>query len=139
LFSEFPLTWANYIDNGLASISGTAANWVIYSPTWSVTNVNPPLFEPVPGYDLLWPELKILDAHISGKNLQSVIFPILADEIELNDFWINENEIRVGGKPFMKGINDLSFKMLTCPNYRSQRFYSGGPRDAAIHEGWILI
>jgi len=26
-----------------------------------------------------------------------------------------ENEIRVGGKPFMKGINDLSFKMLTLP------------------------
>jgi len=78
LVSEFPITWANYIDDGLASISSTAANWVIYSPTWSVTNVNPPLFEPLPGDDLLWPELKTLSAHISANQLQSVIFPILA-------------------------------------------------------------
>ena len=89
LISEFPITWANYIDDGLASISSTAANWVIYSPTWSVTNINPPLFEPLPGHDLLWPELKTMSAHISTNHLQSVIFPILADETELNEFWLN--------------------------------------------------
>lgn len=80
-------SWQNSIDQGLSSISSTGANWVIVTPTWSPTSINPPLFEPLPGQDLLWPDLQELLNSISKNNLQPAIFPIINGSDGLSLFW----------------------------------------------------
>jgi len=80
-------SWQGSIIQGLNSISSTGANWVIVTPTWSPTSVNPPLFEPLPGQDLLWPDLQVLIDSISKNNLQPVIFPMINDSDDLPQFW----------------------------------------------------
>ncbi|MHB8088302.1 MAG: glycoside hydrolase family 113 [Anaerolineaceae bacterium] len=82
-------TWKNTINQGLEAIRGTGANWVIVSPTWSITHIDPPLLEPVAGTDLLWPDLQALTVQLSANQLNPVIFPILADSTLVDQFWIN--------------------------------------------------
>lgn len=89
LTPHLAVSWKNSIQQGLESIQGTGANWVILSPTWSVSHTNPPLLEPIAGTDLLWPDLQQLAAQISSDQLSPVIFPVLSDSIAADQFWIN--------------------------------------------------
>lgn len=89
LINDLPVTWSNSIDQGLKSISSTGANWVVLSPTWSITNTNPPLLEPVTGSDLLWSDLQSAISKISTSQLQPVLFPLISDNIDQNLFWTN--------------------------------------------------
>ncbi len=82
-------SWKNSLNQGLEAIRGTGANWVIVSPTWSITHVNPPLLEPVPGTDLLSPDVQALALQISANQLNPVIFPLLSDSDVADQFWNN--------------------------------------------------
>ncbi|PKO00680.1 MAG: hypothetical protein CVU42_02305 [Chloroflexi bacterium HGW-Chloroflexi-4] len=95
LASELNNSWKNSINQGLEAIRGTGANWVIISPTWSITHVNPPLIEPIPGIDLLSPDLQALTVQLSSNQLNPVIFPVLADSTLTDQFWLNSK--RDGG------------------------------------------
>jgi len=57
------------------SIAATAANWLILDPTWTATWVNPPLLEPVPGTDLLWPDILGSVQKAKQQNLSVALFP----------------------------------------------------------------
>ncbi len=57
------------------SIAATGANWLILDPTWTATWVNPPLLEPVPGNDLLWPDILGSVQKAKQQNLAVAIFP----------------------------------------------------------------
>jgi hypothetical protein len=89
LTPHFPVTWKNSIKQGLEVVSGTGANWVIFSPTWSTTHTNPPLLEPISGTDLLWSDLQTLSVQLSAQQLNPVIFPILSNSTSIDQFWIN--------------------------------------------------
>jgi hypothetical protein len=89
LISDFPASWKTSVDQGLVSAASTGASWVIVSPTWTITSTNPPLFEPLPGTDLLWPDLQLLIANISSNNLQPVLFPRISNSSEIDAFWVN--------------------------------------------------
>jgi hypothetical protein len=82
-------SWKNSLNQGLEAIRGTGANWVIVSPTWSITHVNPPLLEPVPGTDLLLPDVQALALQLSANQLNPVIFPLVSDSVGADQFWIN--------------------------------------------------
>lgn len=89
LIPDFPISWGNSIHQGLEAISSTGANWVIVSPTWSITHTNPPLLEPVAGTDLLWPDLQDLVTQLNNNQISPVIFPVLSDSTTADQFWIN--------------------------------------------------
>jgi len=89
LISDFPVSWKQSVNQGLVSATSTGASWMILSPTWTITSTNPPLLEPVPGVDLLWPDLQSLISNIRNNNLQPVIFPRLSDSSDMNGFWVN--------------------------------------------------
>lgn len=89
LESAFSASWKSPIGQGLQNISSTGANWVILSPTWSVTSTNPPLLEPVIGNDLLWPDLQTIMSAITAENMQPVLFPQLSEGSSTDQFWID--------------------------------------------------
>jgi len=89
LTPHFPVSWKNSIGQGLEAIRGTGANWIIVSPTWSASSTNPPLFEPVPGTDLLWPDLQALMVQLSANQLSPVLFPVMSDSSSIDQFWVN--------------------------------------------------
>ncbi len=87
LSPDFSLSWKSSIDSGLNSIASTAANWVILSPTWSITNIDPPQLEPVAGNDLLWPDLLEMGVRITATGMQPVIFPRVSDRESSEQLW----------------------------------------------------
>ena len=88
LASDLPITWKTSIDQGLTSTNMMGANWTILSPTWSISTTNPPLLEPIPGTDLLWPDLQLLATKVTSSGLQPVLFPQLSNsKTELALFW----------------------------------------------------
>jgi len=87
LTPHFPVSWKNSIGQGLETIKGSGANWVIVSSTWSATHTNPPLLEPVAGTDLLWSDLQTLMAELSANQVNPVIFPVLLDSMSIDQFW----------------------------------------------------
>jgi len=89
LIKNYPPSWKSAIDQGLQSIGSSGANWVIISPTWTYTSTNPPLLEPVPGTDLLWPDLQTLMTKITANNMQPAVFPQLSDATDQVQFWNN--------------------------------------------------
>lgn len=58
-----------------AIVTQAAANTLVFSPTWSFTRINPPVFEAIAGQDALFPDLipAVNQAHAAG--LQAAIFP----------------------------------------------------------------
>jgi hypothetical protein len=63
------------ISSILPELSSLHANWIIYSPTWSVTHIDPPIIEPVPNQDPLWQDLNIIANEANANNLKLAYFP----------------------------------------------------------------
>ncbi|MBA4383678.1 MAG: hypothetical protein C0410_02990 [Anaerolinea sp.] len=89
LTPHFGAAWKNSIAQGLEAIKGSGANWVIVSPTWTATQPNPPVLEPVAGSDLLWSDLQTILPQLIANQVNPVIFPILSDSSSIDQFWIN--------------------------------------------------
>jgi hypothetical protein len=87
LVANFPPSWKSSIDSGLQAVAGIGSNWVIYSPTWTATRINPPLFEQIPGNDLLWPELQSEVSHVSLAGLETVLFPRIVFTDSSSQYW----------------------------------------------------
>ncbi|MCX6054462.1 MAG: hypothetical protein NTZ74_06025 [Chloroflexi bacterium] len=87
LSPDLPVSWNQYIDQGLLTISNTGSNWLIISPTWTATSTNPPLFEPIPGSDLLWDENQNLITRVVLAGLEPVLYPQMSFPSSSNDFW----------------------------------------------------
>ncbi|KAF0112539.1 MAG: hypothetical protein FD147_135 [Chloroflexi bacterium] len=95
LVNDFPPSWQTSVDQGLQAMAGTGGNWVILSPTWSATSINPPLFEPIPGSDLLWTDIQNLITRVTVANLQPVLFPRITFTDSSDKFW--DYAIKDGG------------------------------------------
>ncbi len=88
LATEFPASWQYTLENGLKAAYGFGANWAIISPTWTATKQNPPMFEPIAGRDLLWPDLQNILTRVSQANLQPVLFPRMRFTETSDTFWL---------------------------------------------------
>jgi hypothetical protein len=81
----FDPKWQAYLGGAINNIINLGANWVILSPTWSITNFNQPMIQPVAGNDPLWQDMVQMTgwAHESGLNY--AFFPRL-DGLPLTSF-----------------------------------------------------
>jgi len=71
-----PSTWEYSIQKGLAETKDLAANWLIYSPTWSVSNTNFPQIDENPtGFS--WADEQKLINYVKSSNLDPVLYPQL--------------------------------------------------------------
>lgn len=58
-----------------SSISAMGANWAVLQPTWTATSINPPYLDPIPGKDLLWPDLLTQVETVRKAGLSVALFP----------------------------------------------------------------
>lgn len=78
--------WQPYVENGMANIKDSAANTVVLTPSWTYSQQNPPLLEPLAGFDPLWADTLHSAVQARRLGMELVIFPILRDKSD-QDVW----------------------------------------------------
>ena len=80
-------SWGPLLTNAINGVQSLDANWLVLLPTWTFTNENPPILEPLPSQDMLWPELasSITSAH--DGNLNVALFPTPHFPIQVDQWW----------------------------------------------------
>jgi hypothetical protein len=68
-------SWLQRMPAAASDVKDMNASWVILTPTWTFTRSQPPMIEPVPGRDPLWPELVSSVHAAQHEGLQVAIFP----------------------------------------------------------------
>lgn len=82
-------SWGPLLSQAINKVKSLAVNWLILSPTWTFTNNTPPILEPLPSQDMLWPDL-INSINIAQRqDLTIGIFPVPHFPIQVDVWWQN--------------------------------------------------
>ncbi len=68
-------SWAFSFPTAFQDIQALGGNLVLLSPTWTFTNNNPPILEPEPQQDMLWPDLLNAISSAQRTSLSVGLFP----------------------------------------------------------------
>jgi hypothetical protein len=68
-------TWQAWLPLAIQDIKSRYANWLVLTPTWSVSRTDPLVFSPVPGADPLWADMLDTLNHARASNLNVALFP----------------------------------------------------------------
>jgi hypothetical protein len=69
-------TYQPWTTLAMQNIQGIGANWVVLTPSWSVSRTSPFVFSPVPGNDPLWADLLDSVWRARATNLNVALFPL---------------------------------------------------------------
>ena len=86
-----PSNWQATIDQGLAVTATYGGDYVILTPSWSATSINPPVLEAVPGRDLLWQEIQTQNSHVLMNHQKTLLFPVVTYTQSPEIFWMTGN------------------------------------------------
>lgn len=86
-----------YLRLGIQNARASGAGWLLLSPTWHYTRLSPPVIEPLPGLDQLWPDTIQAAQTAQQMGLKTGIFPRLVDHQDVSvwhtphdfDWWRN--------------------------------------------------
>lgn len=87
--SNYHPTWGPLLSQAINEVQNLEVNWLILSPTWTFTNNTPPILEPQPSQDMLWPELVSSINTVHHINLNVGIFPVPHFPSQVNLWWQN--------------------------------------------------
>jgi len=112
-------TWAPRMARAMNDVQGMGANWLVLTPSWSLTRLNPPVMELQPGNDPLWAESisDMLKARSLGMNV--AVFATLHFPEEQTLWW-------------QKGSRDFSWWVSWFEAYRS---FARHHADLAAQQG----
>lgn len=68
-------SWSTLLPTAVQEVKALGVDWVILSPTWTFTNNTPPILEPFPAQDMLWPDLLGTIGKVQQANLSVGLFP----------------------------------------------------------------
>jgi hypothetical protein len=68
-------TWQAWLPLAVQSVKSLHANWLVLTPSWSVSRTDPLVFSPVPGIDPLWADTLDTINHARASNLSAALFP----------------------------------------------------------------
>ena len=88
LVSRYNPNWQSYLGEAYDNIASLGTDWVITSPTWHFTSLNPPTLEPVTGKDALWYDQLQSATWATYKNLDTAIFPHSIIETDTDEWWL---------------------------------------------------
>lgn len=87
LFPAYHPSWQPYYGWAFLNLQELGAKWIVFTPTWSYTRLNPPVLEQVPGVDAFWFDLTQSMSWAGQRNLELAIFPISYDPITADEWW----------------------------------------------------
>jgi hypothetical protein len=79
--------YQGYQNWAFKNIQEIGANEVILSPTWTYTSNNPPVLEPGPGADALWPDVMASASLAQQYGQQVVIYPTMRYTQDSDAWW----------------------------------------------------
>ena len=68
-------TWQAWIPLAVQDVKSRYANWVVLTPSWSVSRSNPFVFSLVPGPDPLWNDTLDTSNHVRASGMNVALFP----------------------------------------------------------------
>ncbi len=80
-------SWGPLLPAAIKDVPGLGVNWLLLSPTWTFTNGNPPILEPHPPQDMLFPELVSSIGTAQRTNLSVVLFPQTNFPTDADTWW----------------------------------------------------
>ena len=87
--SNYHPSWGPLLPNAIKNVQKMNVNWLILSPTWTFTNLTPPILEPLPSQDMLWSELASSIATAQKDNLNVGLFPSPHFPTQVDQWWLN--------------------------------------------------
>lgn len=85
--ANYAPSWAPLLGDAINAVQSLDVNWLILSPTWTFTNNSPPILEPSPSQDMLWPELVDSISTAEHANLKLGLFPIPRFPSQVDQWW----------------------------------------------------
>lgn len=117
-------SYAPLIDNSIHQVSALGVNWLVLSPTWTFTNVNPPILETLPSHDVPLPELASAIGSAQSEHLNVAIYPQPNFPIEPYAWW-------------QKAARDFPWWVAFYERYSN--FITNFASVAANNEGGVLV
>ena len=68
-------TWQAWMPLAIQNVQGLFANWLVLSPSWTISRTNPFVFSPVPGADTLWADSQNSISRARAANMNVALFP----------------------------------------------------------------
>lgn len=91
--AEFHPSWVSLLPVSMEKIGASQANWVVLSPTWTFDQDDPgrsyPLLDPLPGQDMLEPELSALVSGAHQHDLNVALFPGVNFPVDPDEWWVS--------------------------------------------------
>ena len=81
-------TWQPLYPSALNNVQGLGASVLVQTPTWTVKNIQPLVFAPVPGNDPLWNDALQAIQYSRAANLTTVLYPMPRLLPNGPDFWL---------------------------------------------------
>ena len=71
----------------LQNLQAIGSNWVIYTPSWTYSQITPIIFSSLPGKDMFWSDAVTLVSQARSLNLNVALFPQPRFATTADDFW----------------------------------------------------
>ncbi|MFH2039450.1 MAG: carboxypeptidase regulatory-like domain-containing protein [Chloroflexota bacterium] len=78
-----------WLTHALQDIRNMGSNWVVLSPSWTYTGMNPSEFSLIPGQDPLGIDVSTTINQAHALNLNTAIFPSVNFPISADDWWMS--------------------------------------------------
>jgi hypothetical protein len=85
--SNYDPTWQAWEPIAIQNVKALSANWLVLTPSWTVSRSSPLVFSPVPGHDPLWADTAGTVASARGAGLNVALFPQVALAGKASDWW----------------------------------------------------
>ena len=85
--SEYDPTWQAWLPPAVQDSKSVHANWLVLTPSWSVSRNNPMVLSPVPGADPLWADMRDTIIHGRASSLSVALFPSVNLSTDTATWW----------------------------------------------------
>jgi hypothetical protein len=89
--SNYHPSWGPKISRAINNINTLEVNWLILTPTWTFTSDSPPILEPLPSQDMLWPDLINSISIAEHQGLSVGLFPVPNFPTQVDLWWQNSS------------------------------------------------
>lgn len=84
---NYSSNWQALLPSAMQNVQALGANYVVVTPTWTVTSLNPLVFAPTPGSDPLWTDTLQAVQYGRAQNLNVAIYAVPRLYPSNVDFW----------------------------------------------------
>ena len=85
--TDYDPTWQAWTPLAIQNVQGIYANWLVLTPSWTVSRASPFTFSPVAGLDPLWADSLDTVSRARASNLNVALFPAVTLPVDWATWW----------------------------------------------------